>query len=325
MFPVAIVLGFLIPLPLPKAKPIRAAVDAAVPTLIAGAVGHADKKTCFACHNQTPPALALAAARDRGFAVPDTFFKDQAQHVAEFLAEGKAKFRSGAGIAGGAGTAGYALLTLEINGHQPDDTTTAVIEYLLKLHADRGHWLAVADRPPTESSHFTTTYLALRALRVWGGTADKERIDKRRQSARDWLIKSAAKDNEDRVFRLLGLKEVAAGDQEIGAAARDLVKTQRSDGGWAQLPSLASDAYATGTALYTLHHGGGLAVDSSIYQAGVGFLLKSQLADGTWRVKSRSKPIQPYFESGFPHKKDQFISISASGWATAALLEAVEK
>ena len=37
------------------------------------------------------------------------------------------------------------------------------------------------------------------------------------------------------------------------------------------------------------------------------------------RVKTRSKPFQVYFESGFPYEKDQWISISATSWATAAL------
>ena len=30
-------------------------------------------------------------------------------------------------------------------------------------------------------------------------------------------------------------------------------------------------------------------------------------------------PFQPYYETGFPHAKNQFISIAASGWATTAL------
>ena len=49
------------------------------------------------------------------------------------------------------------------------------------------------------------------------------------------------------------------------------------------------------------------------------FLLASQRADGSWHVRSRSRPFQIYFESGFPHGKDQFISVAASGWAAAAL------
>jgi hypothetical protein len=42
-------------------------------------------------------------------------------------------------------------------------------------------------------------------------------------------------------------------------------------------------------------------------------------------VVSRSKPFQTYFESGYPHGKDQFISIAAAGWSTAALALAVPR
>jgi hypothetical protein len=43
------------------------------------------------------------------------------------------------------------------------------------------------------------------------------------------------------------------------------------------------------------------------------------LADGSWFVRSRSLPVQPYFETGFPHGRSQFISCAATSWATAAL------
>jgi hypothetical protein len=46
--------------------------------------------------------------------------------------------------------------------------------------------------------------------------------------------------------------------------------------------------------------------------------MATQRPDGSWYVKSRSKPFQPYFESGFPYKNDQFISMAASSWAVAA-------
>jgi len=35
-----------------------------------------------------------------------------------------------------------------------------------------------------------------------------------------------------------------------------LVRQQRDDGGWSQLSSLQSDAYATGQALFALHESG---------------------------------------------------------------------
>src|SRR5439155_5204 len=65
-------------------------------------------------------------------------------------------------------TAGYALLTLEVGGWKPDETTEAVVEYLLRRDQDRDHWRTTSSRPPSETSHFTTTYLAIRALRRWG-------------------------------------------------------------------------------------------------------------------------------------------------------------
>ncbi len=68
-----------------------------------------------------------------------------------------------------------------------------------------------------------------------------------------------------------------------------------------------------------LHQAGRLATDDPAYRRGVAFLMRTQKADGTWFVASRSHPFQLYFESGFPYGKDQFIAVAASGWAAAAL------
>jgi len=316
MFSAVIVLGFTIPIP---PTPAQTAIAAAVPRLVAGAKGHAEQKTCFACHNQAYPLLALTAARDSGHEIPEKFFKAQGEHIAGFLAANKERFRDGRGTGGQAATASFALFTLELAGYTPDDTTAAAAEYLLKFPGERDYWRTTSNRPPTEASSFTITYVAMRALRKFGADADKEKIAKRVESARGWLVKTPAKDTEDRVFRLLGLKEAGAPEKEIAAAAFELLQTQRVDGGWSQLDNGESDAYGTGSALFALHHGGGLKTATPAYQAGVAYLLKTQQADGSWKVKTRSKPFQPYYESGFPHEKDQFISISATGWATAAL------
>jgi hypothetical protein len=311
----------------PAPRDARAAVEAALVPLKKGASGHAEQKACFACHNQATPMLAFATAKARGFAVSADLFESQDEHVAGFLESNRERFKDGRGTGGGAATAAYALFTLELAGHEPDETTAAVAEYLLKNQADRDHWRTGSNRPPTETSDFTTTYLALRALRVWGSAAklDAAKVARRLERARGWLVKTPAKDTEDRVFRLLGLKEVGADAKEVSSVAWELVRTQRPDGGWSQLDGGTSDAYATGSALVALHESGGLKADAPAYRAGVAYLLKAQRPDGTWFVKSRSKPFQPYYESGFPHEKDQFISIAASGWATTALAFAVGK
>jgi N-acyl-D-amino-acid deacylase len=81
---------------------------------------------------------------------------------------------------------------------------------------------------------------------------------------------------------------------------------------------MESDAYATGSVLTALLRDGSKSTDTVI-KRGVDYLLDSQLEDGSWHVATRAKPFQPYFETGFPHEKDQFISTAATGWATIAL------
>jgi len=105
----------------------------------------------------------------------------------------------------------------------------------------------------------------------------------------------------------------------VRAAAQALAAEQRSDGGWAQLPSLTSDAYATGQALVALRESGAMTTSDPVYKRGVQFLLSTQLPDGSWFVKSRAMRIQPFFESGFPFGRDQFVSAAGTNWATQAL------
>jgi hypothetical protein len=108
----------------------------------------------------------------------------------------------------------------------------------------------------------------------------------------------------------------------LAPAAQQIAAAQRPDGGWAQLPTLASDPYATGEALVALLETGALRPEHPVIRRGVDFLMQRQLADGSWFVSRRAIPLQPYTDSGFPHGRDQFISASATHLATQALIYA---
>ncbi|MGV3482781.1 MAG: N-acyl-D-aspartate/D-glutamate deacylase, partial [Planctomycetaceae bacterium] len=139
-------------------------------------------------------------------------------------------------------------------------------------------------------------------------------------AARRWLTSATAVDTEDRVFRLLALHLVSASPQTLAAATDELLNTQRCDRGWAQTASMDSDAYATGAAMFALCQTGALTASDPVYRCGVRYLLERQGDDGSWHVASRSRPFQAYYETGFPHGRDQFISTSATAWAVLAML-----
>lgn len=305
------------PLPL---QDVRAAIEKSLPLIERSMAEYRSQRKCFACHHVAIPTFAMVEARRRQFTVDEKNLRQHVEHTLDFLKTGRENFLAGRGTGGKADTAGYALWTLEAAEAPASETTAAVTSYLLEWQKEDEHWSCTSRRPPSEASHITTTYLAARALQAYGTSEQQERIAERCDQVLKWLLTVESKDTEDLVFRLRALARLGADRQRIDLATRQLLERQRDDGGWSQTDALASDAYATGTALVALCEYGETSVDDPAYQRGARFLLNSQLPDGSWHVVSRSKPFQTYFESGFPHGKDQFISMAASCWAINALL-----
>ena len=303
----------------PSVPEVRKAAEKGLALITQSAAEYPKHRTCFSCHHQAMPLVALTVARERGFTIDEDVLRQQVEMTEADLKQAAEAYRKGGGQGGGATRAGYALWTLESGAWKPDETTDAVVTFLLKRDQTIGYWRSTSRRPPSEASPFTSTYVALRGLKAFAGPEQSEAVTARVEQVRSWLVATQPTDTEERVFRLLGLKLAGASDEAVADAARALRESQRTDGGWSQLDDHPSDAYATGSALVALHLAGGLATADPAYQHALALLVKTQEADGSWHVTSRSKPFQVYFESGFPHGKDQFISMAASSWATTAL------
>jgi squalene cyclase len=170
-----------------------------------------------------------------------------------------------------------------------------------------------------EDSNITRTAIAIRALKVYSWPARQAEFEERISRARAWLLKAEPRNSYERADLLLGLYWAGASTLDLSRAAAKLRRDQRPDGGWAQSRYLASDAYATGLAMHALHESGQMSASDPAYRNGVAFLLKTQLEDGSWYVRSRAPKFQPYFQSGFPHDHDQWISASATAYAVMAL------
>jgi N-acyl-D-amino-acid deacylase len=174
-----------------------------------------------------------------------------------------------------------------------------------------------------------TTAIAVYGLRSYGEESSKERIDSALNRAFEWSLAQSSDSHEDLIGQIW-LESMIIEEQDravndrLGMLRNRLLESQRSDGGWSQMAEMSSDAYATGQAVIMLSHLSNVRNDgraSSAQQRAAKFLLENQQPDGSWYVASRSKPVQVFFDNGDPHGKDQFISIMATSWATAALRE----
>ncbi|MEP7367963.1 MAG: ankyrin repeat domain-containing protein, partial [Acidobacteriota bacterium] len=250
------------------------------------------KGGCNSCHNQMLPAVAQAFARDRGVAVGqpmDLVPPEKNEFTTDRLIEHNSF---------GASSMSYEMFWYAGVKRPADDRIDALVYLLKTMQQPDGRWMQRAGRPPLTSDDFQTTALAIHALKTYGRPADRADNEARIARARSWLLEAKPHHTLEAAFHVLGLAWSNAGDQAIEQAAKTLRAGQAKDGGWRQLPSMETDAYATGLALWALNEGG-VPAKSAAYQNGLRYLIGTQATDGTWHVKTRSLPVQPYFESGY--------------------------
>jgi len=206
-------------------------------------------------------------------------------------------------------------------GLNPSVVTAALARAVALQQNTDGDWTALYTRPPSNASAFTFTAMGLRTLQLFAHPSRKADTDERVARAARWLRSHSPRDTEDRTYQLLGSWWAGADRSTLDTMARGLMAAQRPDGGWNSIDGGVSNAYATGQALVALHDAGGVATTDAAWRRGAEFLLRTQAADGTWHVPTRLPPFisPPYFESGYPYGRDQFISVAGANWSVMAL------
>ena len=276
---------------------------------------------CAGCHAQNLTGMAAAAAMAHGIRVDEAAVSEQLKAANLQWASFEQTLLQRLDPPGGAEMLAYSILQMAAANAPADRTIDAMIYNLAGMQRQDGRWhMGGVARPPMEDGDFGRTALSLRSLQHYTPLGRKAEFDQRIARAAAWLSTATPRTTEDRIMQLLGVKW--ANGTVKASRVDELRALQRPDGGWAQTPELASDAYATGQALYALHEVG-LSVTDASYRHGVEYLLRTQLDDGSWLVASRAPRIQPYFQSGFPHDHNQWISSAATAWASMALSCAV--
>ncbi len=301
-------------------RDVRAAIEQSIALLQKSDVQFVKSTGCISCHHDVLPQMLVEMARTRHVAADPAIAEHQFNAVVSYLDERRDRALQGLEIAGGPDTLSYLLVDLDAHGFAATETTDAWARYLRMLQLPDGHWRVTIHRPPIESSDIEVTAMSLRALMRYGPKAQRAEYDGRVRAAAAWLATAHVATNEDRAFRLLGLSWAGAPRAAVAEAVRELRVTQRPDGGWAQINTRDSDAYATGQALVALQMAGGVAVADAAYQRGITFLRKTQHEDGSWLVQARTVALQPQFDSGFPGGRDQWISAAGTAWAAMALV-----
>jgi len=304
----------------------RKAAERAIAELQATSLTFFENGGCTACHHSDVTAFAVGVANARGI-------HTDAGAAAALVGQEKRAWGARQDLllqrietGGEVEALAYAMLGLSATNYPLDLMTAAMAADLAASQNRDGSWRRPTfARVPMQDSDITRTALTAHAIRAYTPPGRRTEFDERVRRSGEWLSTAVALDNEERAMRLLGLQWTGARQEVIRKAAKELMAAQQGDGGWRQNADLATDAYATGISLYALHEAYALMPSDAVYRRGVNFLLATQAGDGSWHVSSRAVKLQPYFQSGFPYDHDQWISATATAWASAALAQATDE
>ncbi len=290
---------------------------------------------CYTCHHETMQFRTDRVASEHGVAIDrDAANANLLKTVPRVYAHGLSLLNvdstlQGVQLTDAAVVPAVVLASVHDLGVPPTLSFEVMAERLTKLQRPDGYWETSDRRPPQIASRFTTTAYAIEGIRDY--LPERVSTEKREVIARAkrWLLSAAPRDTEDEAMQLFGLNSAGASKQEIWPIAKRLIGEQRADGGWAQIRTRESDAYATGEVLVALYESGALHPSAPEYRRGLSYLLKTQAPDGSWHVKTRllSPAVisPPPFDFKFPYEEDYVISYFGTTWAEEALISSLPR
>ncbi|HEY2002538.1 MAG TPA: ankyrin repeat domain-containing protein, partial [Acidobacteriaceae bacterium] len=303
---------------------IRGAVQDSLPLLQRADANFVTSSGCVSCHNNSLTAMTVGLTRTRGLRIDEKIASTQLQANAGMLEKIRDMLHQGFLLPVldnfSENVVAYILLGLHAEGYKADLNTDAAAMHILWRQQPNGEWFQpMADtRQPLCLNHIGQTALSMRALQLYSPKTDEAAYRRAIQLGALWLANAKSYNNDDRSWRVAGLAWAGTNKAATAKAVRELLAAQKQDGGWSDLPTMDSTAYATGKSLVALHTAG-LAVSDPAYKRGIKWLLSHQQQDGSWWVQTRALAFQPSFDAGFPHEHDQWISSAATNWAAMAL------
>jgi hypothetical protein len=302
-----------------KPSDVSAAIDQGLAFLAKDALAWKNQHNCVSCHHAGLVIWSMREARLRGHAVDEPVLAELTKWVAE-SGDGKTGVPRPAGQprALNAKAVWFALALGADPG--PDAVAQKGLKLLLETvkgdQTEDGEWLSWPEtRPPIfGDSDESMTALATLAL-LPAAAAGDDAAKSVRDGGVKWLAKTKTDDDPQSVaMRLVLWIRLGRPAEEWRPLVRRIQERQHADGGWSQAKGVASDAWATGQALYALAHAG-IKPDEPVIQRAQAFLIRTQRDDGSWPMTSR--PVKP---GGEGCKSLIPITAAGSAWATLGLV-----
>lgn len=270
---------------------------------------------CLSCHHAALIARALHETRQSGVPVDDTLLEELTSQMAG-SGTGETRIPRPADRPRALNTkAVWFALALEADADPSESVRsglTTLLETVMKDQTGDGSWVAW---PQTRAPMFGGSDASMTALAAWtlapAASLGSERARSSLDQAVRWLCQNPPDGElQSLAVRLIVWQKTGQPQLEVRELADRLARLQRADGGWSQFPGVASDAWATGQALYAL--AGILAPTDPALTRGQQFLIQSQTPEGAWVMESR--PTTPGGAGA-----DLLVPITGAGSAWAVL------
>ena len=111
---------------------MRMAAQRAIPLIEKSAAIYTEQRDCFSCHHQALTVMTLSRAKLAGLPVRDDAISEQSKFTLEYFSDRKDRLPKGEGVPGGSYSAGYALAGLTAAKEPANETSKALVQYLLK-------------------------------------------------------------------------------------------------------------------------------------------------------------------------------------------------
>jgi hypothetical protein len=299
---------------------VGAAIDRGLGFLGKDALAWKDEHKCASCHHAGLVVWAMREAKLHGHAVNEPVLADLTKWLAE-SGDGKTGVPRPAGVPKALNAKAVWFALALAADPKPDAAAQKGLKLLRQTvksdQTENGSWASWPEtRPPIfGNSDESMTVLATLAI-LPAAAAGDEKATTARDRAVKWLAETKTDDDPQSVaMRLVLWKRLDRPAAELQPLIKRIKERQNTDGGWSQGKEMASDAWATGQALYALAHAG-IKLDEPVITRARTFLVKTQRDDGSWPMTSR-----PLTAGGKGSTSLVPITGAGSAWAVLGLVQ----